>query len=472
VSTTSGDLPTTPPPAQQAGPAGPPQAFSLLRRLYADHEMSRIFGEQATIESWLATEAALALAQAEVGILSPAEAEAVAAAATLDSIDPAELWREAAVVGYPVLPLVRAISARLPEGPNGRVHYGATTQDIMDTGLALQLRDALDRFEVLVADLGDGLALHAVRHRDTPIAARTHAQQAVPTTFGAKLATYLDELARHRDRLAELRPRVCVVSLFGAGGTAAAMGPRSHEVRDRLAARLALETADVPRHVARDGLAEFGFVCAAMAATCARFADEVIALSRTEIDELVEGIGRHRGASSTMPQKSNPILSEGIVGLAATAAGLAAPLLRAMEAGHERAAGEWQIEWEVIPLVAVLAGGALQTAARIAAEMQPRPEAMRRNLEGADSLVLAEAYMMALAPALGRERAHDLVYEASRVAREEGVPLDDAVRHRLPSRTLLGEAPITAGDYLGEAQRACDAAVARWRGAGHRESRG
>jgi 3-carboxy-cis,cis-muconate cycloisomerase len=425
--------------------------------------MADVFGERATVAAWLEVESALAGAQADLGILSRADADAIAAACDPDAIDLDARWREASVVGYPILPLVRAVVARLPDGPNGRVHYGATTQDIMDTGLALQLRAALDRLEELVAAFGDGLAEHAAAHRDTVVAGRTHAQQAVPTTFGAKLATFLAELARHRDRLRQGRERICVVSLYGAGGTAAALGPSSAEVRSLVARRLELHDDAVPWHVTRDALAEFGFLCAALAATCARFAGEVIALSRTEIDELVEGVGHHRGASSTMPQKANPILSEGIIGLAATTQGLVAPLLRAMEAGHERAAGEWQIEWEALPQVAVLAAGALATAARVAREMHPKVEVMRANL-GADSgLVLAEAYMMALAPTLGREDAHDLVYVAARDARERGLALHDAVRAHLDDRSLVAVDPIHPGDYLGEAPRVCDAALARWR---------
>ena len=439
-----------------------PDGFSLLRRLYADREMAEIFSERATVAAWLAAEAALAAAQAEVGVLSAHEAEAIAAECSVDTIELSELWRESRVVGYPVLPLVRSISARLPDGPNGRVHYGATTQDIMDTGLSLQLSAALVRLGVLVGELGDRLAAHTVEHRMTVMAARTHAQQAVPTTFGAKLATYLEELARHRDRLAEIRPRVAAVSLFGAGGTAAALGPDSSEIRRRLAARLDLQHTDVPWHVARDGVAEFGFLCAAIATTCARFAGEVIALNRTEIDELIEGVGRHRGASSTMPQKANPILSEAVIGLSATAQALVTPLLRAMQPVHERAAGEWQIEWEVVPLVSVLAAGALSTSTRIATDMQPRPERMLRNAQNDDGGLLAEAYMMALAPALGREHAHDLVYDAFRAARDRGVPLHEALREQVPDPSLLPERPLEPADYLGEAERICDVALARW----------
>ncbi len=333
------------------------------------------------MRAWLQVEAALAAAQAELGILTAEEAAQIAgAAADPATVDLDALWQEARNVGYPIFPLVRQLTGALPEGAAGRVHYGATTQDIMDSGLALQLAQATDRLQRLCDDFGDALVRHMEAHRQTTMAGRTHAQHAVPTTFGAKLAGYVAELARHRERLVALRPRVAVVSLAGAGGTAAALGPERDAVRDRLAERLGLVDSPVPWHVARDGLAEFGAVAAMLAATAARFAREVIDLSRTEVGEVAEAAGHHRGASSTMPQKANPIGSEAVIGMSASAAALSAALYRAMESGHERAAGEWQIEWQVLPQIAVLAAGALAVAHEVAAELRVDPERMARNL--------------------------------------------------------------------------------------------
>src|SRR5690606_31799111 len=186
-------------------------------------------------------------------------------------------------------------------GPDGRVHLGATTQDVMDTGLALQLGSALDRLDQLLSEVGDLLCGLVESHRDTLMAARTHGQQAVPTTFGAKLAVYLGEFTRQRQRFIDVRPRVARLSLFGAGGTSAGYGDRVTELRRLVAEDLGLYSSDVPWHVARDALAEYGFVCAATAESCARFAREVIDLSRTEIGEVREADGYLRGASSTMP---------------------------------------------------------------------------------------------------------------------------------------------------------------------------
>lgn len=439
-----------------------PQRFEMLVGLYGDDRTAQILSEAATIRSWLRAEAALAIAQGELGVLDPGDAAAIAAAAKPENIDPDRLWKETRVVGYPILSLVRQIDAALPEAHRGRVHYGATTQDIMDSGLALQLDEATARLGELLQDFGDALARLAEEHTGTVIAGRTHALQAVPTTFGAKLATYVGELARHRDRLAASRTRLAVVSLFGAGGTSAAYGEHAVALRRRTAELLGLRTTDVPWHVARDGLAEFGLVCSLLSATCARFAREIVDLSRTEIAEVGEAAGHHRGASSTMPQKVNPIESEAVIGLSATAGALSSALFRAMEAGHERAAGEWQAEWQVLPQLVSLCAAALRTSGSIATGLRVFPDAMRANLRADGGLVMAEAYMMRLAPRLGRERAHDAVYEAVGRCRATGEPLVTALRDVLGEDAAVGE-ELSPESYVGRPQETVGAALALWR---------
>ena len=248
------------------------QTFKLLPELFGDGGMADVFSAESTVSAWLRVEAALARAQADAGVLAESEAEAIAGACVLTNIDMERLWREAVNVGYPILPLVRMIAAALPEGPNGRVHYGATTQDIMDSALSLQMGEALDRLLVLLGEFGDALARLVEEHAGTVIAARTHAQQAVPTTFGAKIAVLLAEVTRQRERLRAAARTVRIVSLFGAGGTSAALGAQAATVRKGMAVRLGLRTTDVPWHVARDGVVEFGVACAGVTATAARFA--------------------------------------------------------------------------------------------------------------------------------------------------------------------------------------------------------
>jgi 3-carboxy-cis,cis-muconate cycloisomerase len=465
MTTMHADLPSTASTATESHPG----VFDLLSRNFADPEIVAVFSEQQTIKGWLRTEQALAQAQGEVGVITVDEANAVAAACDSVVIDRPALWSSAANVGYPILGLVRQVAASLPAGPNGRVHYGATTQDIMDTGLALQLVDAAGVLQRRLDRIGDGLAVLVDEHRGTVMPGRTHAQHAVPTTFGAHLAPLLAEVTRGRARLADAAATVGVVSLFGAGGTSAAAGPASHEVRARVAAKLGLRGTEVSWHPARDSIAAFGQVAAGLAASCARLARNVIDLSRTEIGEIREEAGAHRGASSTMPQKANPILAEGIIGLAATAGPLSAALFRAMEVPQERAAGEWQIEWFVLPNLVSLVAGALKATDELLAGLRVDAAAMRRNLDHDGGLIMAEAYMIALAPDLGRESAHDLVYAAVGEVRNSGASLAEAVAARLAEDGTASPLPaggIAPQDYVGEAEAMCTAAIASWKSGG------
>jgi len=412
-------------------------------------------------------ERALAVVQAELGIIPADAAATIEREATAEKIDLPELRRHTRVVGYPILPLLQQVRASSPPDVARYLHWGATTQDIMDTGLALIVARALDRIDVLVRALGDALAAQAAEHRATVMAGRTHAQPAVPISFGAKLAVYLAELARHVERLRAVRARVAVVQLFGAAGTAAALGPESRELRRLLAARLSLGIVDIPWHTARDSLAETAFALAAAAATCGKLAREVIELSRPEIGEVREVGGHHRGASSTMPQKANPIESEAIVGLSVLAAQQVPALLAAMHAGHERAAGEWQVEWDAIPIVAAAAGGALAAAVRLVEGLQVFPERMRANLELEGGTIMAEALMMAAAPLIGHGPAHDLVYRASAAARAEAKPLAEIARRDLEPGLLSALPPLEElldpSRYLGETDAIVTAALELWR---------
>ncbi len=441
--------------------------FELLTCLFGDEVTSAIFSEASTVQAWLDVEVALAAAQAELGLISLATADAIAAAATVTAIDLPALWSQARNVGYPVLPLIRQVETALPAEHRGDVHLGATTQDIMDTGLALQLKAAAARQAVLIQDLGNCLAELAERHAATLIAARTHAQQAVPTVLGAKFAVYLAELTRQRARLAVAAHDACVVSLFGAGGTSAGYGGQAGALRAGVARRLGLRSADVAWHVARDSLTAYTSACASAAASCARFAREVIDLSRTEVAEIAEADGYLRGASSTMPQKRNPIGSEAVIGLAVSAQAMSAAMLRAMEAGHERAAGEWQAEWQALPQVVCLANSALLTAAHVAAGLQVFPDRMRANLTADGDLLMAEAYMMKLAPVLGRGDAHELVYNAAVEARQRHERLIAVLRRTAPAAALVAlDSELSPADYVGDPGRVVANAVGDWRAAG------
>lgn len=438
--------------------------FSLLLHLAADTVQTGIWSAETSVEGWLAFERALAFAQADEGEMAGEDAALIAASAVATTIDKERLWQTARTVGYPILGLVRQIAGALPSRAGGRVHFGATTQDVMDTALALQMQRSVVALDTATFELGNALAEKIATHRRTVMAARTHGQQAVPTTFGAVLATLLGQLARHRSRFAAVQSRVAVVSLHGAGGTSAALGAGAAKVRRRVAERLGLEQSEIPWHVERDGPAEFGWLCAAISGGCAKLARNVIDLSRTEVGEVRERYSDHRGASSTMPQKVNPISSELIVGLAATSGALTSALPRMQEAGHERSAGEWQIEWHVLPQLAVLAGSAVAETVDLVRGLRVDSERMLTNLRLDGGLVLAESLMIELAQTLGQARAHDLVYSAAQRARQRDVGLTEAVAAVAAEQTLsIPELSLRAENYLGEAERICSSALDTWR---------
>jgi 3-carboxy-cis,cis-muconate cycloisomerase len=446
-----------------------------LLRVFGDEETARLLAPEASTRAWLDTEAALARVQAELGLIPEGAAAEITATARAAAVDPEALDDGMRLVGYPILPLIGLLGKAGSPELAAYIHWGATTQDIMDTGIALQYRRVLDRVLELLGAVGDLTVTLADTHRGTVMAARTHAQPAVPTTLGAKAAVWLAEIARHRDRLEAARDRACRISLFGAGGTAAALGPHSAEIRRRVARDLGLGAAEVPWHTARDGLAEVGFTLAIVAATCGKIAREVIDLSRPEIGELREAGGYHRGASSTMPQKANPISSEVVVGMSSLAAQQVPALVMAMTAGHERAAGEWQVEWDALPLVAALAAGSLVNTVEILEGLAVFPDAMRANLLTDGGTIMAEAVMFRLAPDVGRSAAHDLVYDACTIARERTIDLREALRATLaPTQLALVEPlddTLDPARYLGEVDSIVNAALAAWGGAPQLEGR-
>ena len=450
-------------PAPATGARAP---YLPLLEVFGDPTTTELLSESATIAAWLEVERALAAAQAELGLVSPEAAAAVDAFARVDRLDMAVVRERTRWIGYPVLPILEQLRRGSPPEVAATIHWGATTQDIMDSGLVLGLRTALARIDQLLVEVGDLTAAHADRHRSTVMVGRTHAQPAVPTTFGAKVAVWLSEFARHRDRLNAAARRVLVLSLFGAGGTSAALGPHSRDVRRLVAQRLGLAAVDVPWHAARDNLAEVAFVLASTSATCGKIAREVIDLSRPEIGELREGGHDHRGASSTMPQKANPISSEVVIGMSSLAAQQVPALLAAMRTGHERAAGEWQIEWDSLPTVVGLAAGCLLNTRDILTGLTVSAERMRAGLEVEGGMVMAEAAMMALVPHVGRAHADDLVRAACVEARASGAGFGDALGRTLGAQLLEALGPLELvldpATYLGETDTVVDAAIETW----------
>ncbi|QCI66703.1 3-carboxy-cis,cis-muconate cycloisomerase [Phreatobacter stygius] len=443
----------------------------LLAPLFGSTAMEAVFSDRETIAAMLRFEAALAAVEAEAGVIPKAAVTSIAKACAGGPIDPAALAAAAGVAGNTAIPLVKMLTAKVAAADAEAakwVHYGATSQDVMDSGLVLQLKAAFDVLDADLARAAKAAARLARIYRDTPMAGRTWLQQALPITFGLKMAGVLDALMRHRERLGEARPRVLVLQLGGAAGTLASLGDKGPEVADRLATALGLAFADTPWHGHRDRILEAAALFAGIAVTCGKLARDVALLMQTEVGEVMEPAAPGRGGSSTMPHKRNPMLSATILG----AANLAPQLLAAVAAGgageHERFTGGWQAEWLALPELARLAGGALHRAAELLEGLEVRPERMRANLGLTDGLLMAEAVQMALAPALGRLAAHDLIEAACRKAVAEGrglldVLAEDSVIAGAASRDELAGL-LDPARYLGAAGEFVDRVLARYAG--------
>ncbi len=429
-----------------------PADSPILGTLYGSDAMRALFDETAYFQRMLDVEAALARVQGRMGLIPADAAEAIVAAAKVENLRTEDLAASARNVGYPVVGLVGGLS-KAAGAAGGWTHWGATTQDIMDTATVLQVREALDLIEAEMRAILTALSAQAERHRATVMAGRTHLQQALPVTFGLKCSVWAMPFIAHLDRLTQLRPRVQTVEFGGAAGTLASLGTDGVAVMEALAAELNLSAPLAPWHVCRDGVAEavcfLGLVCG----TLSKFATDIILLAQTEVGEVAEPYVAGRGASSTMPQKRNPIASEYILAASRAVQGLVPVMLGAMAQDHERATGPWQTEALVLPQAFVLTHGALLHARAIAEGMIVDAARMRGNLSITHGLIVSEAVMMGLAPILGRGEAHHVVKHACDVALTDSIPLadalarDPAVSSRLDRAAI--ETMIDPGNYLG-----------------------
>lgn len=436
---------------------------SIFRDMYTTPEMSAIFDARQQVQYWLDVEAALARAQARLGLIPASAAEEINRRARVEAIDMEALRNGTNLVGYPILPLVRQLAALCEGEAGGYVHWGATTQDIMDTATVLQLRDALAQLTHDLDALLQLLCRLAQQHRRTVMAGRTHGQHALPITFGFKVAVWIDELHRHAQRFEQCRPRLLRCQLGGAAGTLASLGSDGWKVHHALAEELALAPAPITWHTARDSLCEFVNICGMLSATLGKMANEVASLQKTEVAEVSEAFVPGKGSSSTMPQKRNPILCEMVIGLARLMAQSPSAMLAAMMPEHERAMGEWHIEWMAIPQACCYAAAALRHSLTLFAGLTIFPETMQKNLALTQGGIMAEAVQMHLAKTLGRQQAHDLVYEACLLADQRGQPLREALLDVAQIRSILSPAKLDQlldpASYIGLAVELTDTIV-------------
>jgi 3-carboxy-cis,cis-muconate cycloisomerase len=435
----------------------------LFRDSFGTPAMRAIFGDHELIRKYVEVEIALAKAEARCGVIPQEAADEIAVKCSAETLDFDLLRHETEIVGYPILPLVHQIS-RQAGASGGFVHWGATTQDIMDTAVALQVRDGLNLIEVDIKALRGILSGLSRRHRDTPMAGRTHLQQALPVTFGYKTAIWLDMFDRHEERLSQLRPRVLVGEFAGAAGTLASLGDKGLPVQKAMMEELGLGVPVSTWHVARDGFAETVNLLALITGSLGKIAYDVMIMASNEFGELYEPFVKGRGASSTMPQKRNPISSELMLACAKGVRQQAGLMLDAMVQDLERATGPWHAEWIAIPEAFILTAGALNQARFMLDGLIVDKKTMVRNLGMTNGLIVAEAVMMGLAPHIGRQDAHDVVYDACRVVNEQGGRLADvlntmpSVASRLDPRLI--EHLTDPANYLGSAPQMVDRVLA------------
>ena len=395
---------------------------------YSSPEFAAIFSDTNQVQKWLDVETALAATQAQMGIIPHEAAREIARVASVELLDLDALGRESMETGHILVPTIRALEALCADGWGEYVHYGVTTQDILDTGLILQVRDAWGLVVQRLRGIRGHLLTLALRYKHTPMVARTHGQQALPTTFGYKVAVWVDEIDRHLERFDEAYARVMVGNLTGAVGTLAALGPQGLEVQRRTLEGLGLAAPLSSWHSARDRILEAAWLLVQASATLGRVANEIYHLQRTEIDEVREGRRAGQVGSSTMPHKQNPSTVDLISALSRLVRAQMLALTDAAFQLHERDGTTWRIEWAALPELFIYAGALLaRMEGVLLAGLDVRETRMRSNLDLLGGLILSERIMLALAPRFGKQTAHQLVHEIALMAQSEGRSFREAL---------------------------------------------
>ncbi len=437
---------------------------AIFRDIFSTEEMRGVFSDETRVGYYLDIERALARVQARLGIIPEQAAREIEQKARIENIDLARLKLQTERIGYPILGVVQQIVELCAEGLGEWCHWGATTQDITDTATIMQIRAALDLIENDMEAIAAALADLSRRYRDTPMAGRSNLQQAVPLTFGFKTAALLAAMQRHRERLAQLRPRVLVGEFGGAVGTLASLGADGLKVQAALMDELGLGQPEIAWHTVRDRIGEVGCFLGLVTGTLGKISMDVKLLMQTEVAEVYEPFHEGRGSSSTMPQKRNPISCLYIHSNAALVRQHTAALLEAAVADHERSTGPWEIEWIALPEIFLLSSGALAQTRVMLSGLEVDAKRMRTNLDLTLGMVVSEAVMMGLGPHLGRQRAHDLVYDICRKVAATGQPLVDLLAQDADISKHLTRAALAKmcdpGSYLGLAGEMVDRVLA------------
>lgn len=404
-----------------------PFASRAVAPLFSDPAVNAALADEAAVAAMVRVEAALAAVQGRLGVVPAAAAARICAALEDFAADFDAIGADTIVSGVPTVEFVAQLRRHVGGDAATYVHWGATSQDIIDTGFLLQAQTVLDIADRRLAAIVAKLKALAHAHRRTPMAGRTRSQQALPIAFGLKAARWAQPLIAHRERLAQLRPRVLGVQFGGAAGNLSALGPDGFAVADALAAELGLAPAAANGHVARDGIGELASWLALVAGSLGKIGRDVALMAMTEVGELADSGG---GGSSTLPQKANPIAAETLMALASYGATQLAGVFQAAPQEHERGGAGWTVEWMLLPPMLAATGGALRTADAMLDRLVVRPGRMRANLEASNGLLLAEAASYALSAHMPRVEAQALVKAACRDAADSGEHLIDLLERR------------------------------------------
>lgn len=435
----------------------------MLQNNFSTEEMRNVWNDEMRLQKILDTEAALSLAQSELGVIPEQAGQAIKDAAKLENFDIETIAQEAARLKHSLMATIN----RLQElsGEYGEfVHFGVTTQDITDTGTILQLKEA---HKILKRDIKEAARLLielADEHKNTPMAARTHGMQALPTTFGFKLAVVVSEFERHLARLQETEKRIFTGVLTGGVGTYAALGEIGPEVEKLALEKLGLAMPDISWHSSRDRISEYGSVLGLVSGSLGKLGNEFYNLMRTEIDEIEEPFQTGNVGSTTMPHKRNPALFEGIASLTKPVLNSLSLLHESMVMEHEREAMSWRAEWIALPEICLYLSAQLKTTIAVLKGLIVKPENMLRNLNLQGGLLLSERVMFALSEKAGKQTAHHLVYTLSMKAYEEGIPFKTVLAEDREISEILSKEQIEAlldpSEYTGLASKKVEEVIA------------
>lgn len=391
----------------------------ILGDFFGTREKKRIYSDKNMIQKWLDVEASLAKVQAELHIIPEAAAEEIQEKANVENLDMEKLREDIMFTTHPIVPVINQLDKVCENGHGQYIHWGATTQDIMDTGAILQMKEAIHIIESEMEEVMDHLLNLAKEHKGTVMIGRTHGQQALPITFGYKVAIWLEEVNRHFERLNEMKSRVLRGQFSGAVGTLASLGDKGLTIQEKLMIELGLYTGLTAWHNSRDGLAEIATFMGMLTGTMGKIAKEIVNLQKTEFSELEEPFNMGKVGSSTMPHKKNPMLSESVVSLSRIVRTNSNLLLEGMVHEHERDMVAWMVEWEVIPELFLVSSANLATMNVVLKDLKVNEDNMYNNVLITKGLIASETVMLALGEKIGRQRSHDLIYKIAMEAQEQ-----------------------------------------------------